>query len=179
LLELERNRSAAERDAERAEAERRVSELRTEEARRIRELELAARQREAETPYRRWLEQDVVYIIAHEEKAAFERLKTDEERAKFIEQFWQRRDPTPAAAPNEFKEEHYRRIAYANERFRTGEVHGWRTDRGRIYIVNGPPDEIETHPGSREAWRYKSGLRTFEFTLPGGVLKGIAVPLGR
>src|SRR4029077_10150474 len=70
---------------------------------------------------------------------------TNEEREQFIESFWQRRDPTPDTVENEFKEEHYRRIAYANERFASG-VPGWRTDRGRIYIIWGPPDELEDHP---------------------------------
>ncbi|MCL6506259.1 MAG: GWxTD domain-containing protein, partial [Bryobacteraceae bacterium] len=73
--------------------------------------------KELETPYRKWLEEDVAYIITDEERAAFKRLSTDEEREQFIEQFWLRRDPTPDTAENEYKEEHYRRIAYANERF--------------------------------------------------------------
>ncbi|MDW8130625.1 MAG: GWxTD domain-containing protein [Bryobacterales bacterium] len=101
--------------------------------------------RELESPYRKWLNEDVAYIITDEERAAFRRLSTDEEREQFIEQFWLRRDPTPDTAENEFKEEHYRRIAYANERFASG-IPGWKTDRGRIYIMYGPPDEIESHP---------------------------------
>ena len=101
--------------------------------------------KELETPYRKWLNEDVTYIITDEERAAFKRLSTDEEREQFIEQFWLRRDPTPDTAENEFKEEHYRRIAYANERFASG-IPGWKTDRGRIYITYGPPDEIESHP---------------------------------
>jgi GWxTD domain-containing protein len=101
--------------------------------------------KELETPYRRWLDEDVAYIITDEERAAFKRLSTDEERENFIEQFWLRRDPTPDTAENEFKEEHYRRIAYANERFASG-IPGWKTDRGRIYITFGPPDEREEHP---------------------------------
>jgi GWxTD domain-containing protein len=101
--------------------------------------------KELETPYRKWLNEDVLYIITDEEKKAFSRLSTDEEREQFIEQFWLRRDPTPDTQENEYKEEHYRRIAYANERFASG-IPGWRTDRGRIYITFGPPDEIESHP---------------------------------
>ncbi|MGQ9633325.1 MAG: GWxTD domain-containing protein [Bryobacteraceae bacterium] len=101
--------------------------------------------RELESPYRRWLDEDVAYIITEEERAAFKRLSTDEERENFIEQFWLRRDPTPDTVENEFKEEHYRRIAYANDRFASG-IPGWKTDRGRIYITFGPPDEIESHP---------------------------------
>ena len=101
--------------------------------------------KELETPYKNWLNVDVVYIITDEERAAFKRLSTDEERQSFVEQFWLRRDPTPDTEENEFKEEHYRRIAYANERFASG-IPGWKTDRGRIYIMYGPPDEREEHP---------------------------------
>ncbi|BDC51788.1 hypothetical protein F183_A41030 [Bryobacterales bacterium F-183] len=101
--------------------------------------------KELETPYRNWLNVDVNYIITDEERQAFKRFTTDEERQQFIEQFWLRRDPTPDTEENEFKEEHYRRIAYANERFASG-IPGWKTDRGRIYITFGPADEIESHP---------------------------------
>ena len=101
--------------------------------------------KELETPYRKWLNEDVAYIITDEERTAFKRLQTDEERESFIENFWLRRDPTPDTVENEFKEEHYRRIAYANENFASG-IPGWKTDRGRIYITYGPPDEKETHP---------------------------------
>ena len=101
--------------------------------------------KELETPYRKWLNEDVAYIITDEERTAFKRLQTDEEREQFIEQFWLRRDPTPDTVENEFKEEHYRRIAYSNENFASG-IPGWKTDRGRIYITYGPPDEKETHP---------------------------------
>jgi GWxTD domain-containing protein len=101
--------------------------------------------KELETPYRKWLNEDVAYIITDEERSAFKRLATDEEREQFIEQFWLRRDPTPDTVENEFKEEHYRRIAYANEHYASG-IPGWKTDRGRIYITYGPPDENESHP---------------------------------
>ena len=100
----------------------------------------------AESPYSRWLNEDVVYLIDDRERAAFESLRTDEERKHFIEQFWLRRDPTPGTVENEFKQEHYRRIAYANAHFGTADTPGWQTDRGRIYILYGPPDEIESHP---------------------------------
>ena len=93
--------------------------------------------KELKTPYRKWLNEDVAYIITDEERAAFKRLQTDEEREQFIEQFWLRRDPTPDTLENEYKEEHYRRIAYANERYASG-IPGWKTDRGRIYITFGP-----------------------------------------
>ncbi|MGD0869795.1 MAG: GWxTD domain-containing protein [Bryobacteraceae bacterium] len=96
------------------------------------------------TPYRKWLNEDVAYIITDEERAAFHRLQTDDEREHFIEQFWLRRDPTPGTPENEFREEHYRRIAYVNEHF-SSRIPGWKTDRGRIYITYGPPDEIEDH----------------------------------
>ena len=95
--------------------------------------------------YKKWLNEDVRWIITPEELSAFKQLSNDEERDQFIEQFWLRRDPTPDTEENEFKEEHYRRIAYANEHFAAGKA-GWRTDRGRIYIVFGPPDEIDAHP---------------------------------
>jgi GWxTD domain-containing protein len=101
-------------------------------------------EKELATPYKKWLEEEVPYIITDEERSAFLQLQTNEEREQFIEAFWQRRDPTPDTVENEFKEEHYRRIAYANERFSSG-IPGWRTDRGRIYIMWGPPDSIETH----------------------------------
>ncbi len=114
------------------------------------------------TAYDRWLNEDAVYLIAPEERAAFERLRTDEERNEFIRQFWLRRDPTPGTERNEKKEEHYRRIAWANKRL--GDTRpGWQTDRGRVYIVTGPPDEIEAHPRDlREAWRYHNGSQ-YEF----------------
>src|SRR5579864_7727686 len=113
----------------------------TEKQKRKREEKL---RKELETPYRKWLNEDVAYIITDEERAAFKRLQTDEEREQFIEQFWLRRDPTPDTVENEFKEDHYARIAYANERFASG-IPGWRTDRGRIYILYGKPTEIESH----------------------------------
>jgi GWxTD domain-containing protein len=95
--------------------------------------------------YKKWLDEDVVYIISPEERSAFRQLSNDEERDNFIEAFWQRRDPTPDTPENEFKEDHYRRIAYANEHFAAG-IPGWKSDRGRMYIMYGPPDEIESHP---------------------------------
>jgi len=101
--------------------------------------------KELETPYRKWLSEDVAYIITDEERSTFKRLQTDDEREQFIEQFWLRRDPTPDTVENEFKEEHYRRIQYANDHFASG-IPGWKTDRGRIYITFGPPDERDEHP---------------------------------
>jgi len=95
--------------------------------------------------YKKWLEQDVIYIITDEEMAVFKSLTTDEERDQFIEQFWLRRDKTPETAENEYKIEHYRRILYANEKFTAG-IPGWKTDRGRIYIMFGPPDRYMSQP---------------------------------
>jgi GWxTD domain-containing protein len=105
--------------------------------------------------YQNWLDQDVRYIISPEEEQAFKLLGTDEERDQFIEQFWLRRDPTPDTEENEFREEHYRRIEYANDHYAAG-IPGWRTDRGRIYIVWGPPDEIEAHPSGGSYQREQS-----------------------
>ncbi len=104
-----------------------------------------ALRKELETHYKKWLEEDVAYVILPEEGEAFSHLNTEEEREQFVEQFWLRRDPTPDTVENEYKEEHYRRIAYANERFASG-IPGWKTDRGRIYIMWGEPDEKESYP---------------------------------
>ncbi len=114
--------------------------------------------------YKKWLDEDVRWIITDEERAAFMQLSNDEERDQFIEAFWQRRDPTPDTEENEFKEEHYRRIAYANEHFAAG-IPGWKTDRGRMYIVFGPPDEIESHPsgGTYERPMEEGGGETSTF----------------
>jgi GWxTD domain-containing protein len=95
--------------------------------------------------YKTWLEQDVPYIITDEETKSFKSLSNDEERDAFIEQFWLRRNPNPDSPDNEFREEHYRRIAYANEHFAAGKP-GWKTDRGHIYIAYGKPDSIDSHP---------------------------------
>jgi len=104
-----------------------------------------ALKQELSATYKKWLNEDVRWIITPEEMSAFKQLSNDEERDAFIEQFWLRRDPTPDTPENEYKEEHYRRIAYANEHFAAG-IPGWRTDRGRIYIAYGPPDQIDSHP---------------------------------
>ncbi|MBZ5614969.1 MAG: GWxTD domain-containing protein [Acidobacteriia bacterium] len=114
--------------------------------------------------YKKWLDEDVRWIITDEERSAFMQLSNDEERDQFIEAFWQRRDPTPDTEENEFKEEHYRRIAYANEHYAAG-IPGWKTDRGRMYIVFGPADEIESHPsgGSYERPQEEGGGETSTF----------------
>jgi GWxTD domain-containing protein len=114
--------------------------------------------------YRKWLDEDVRWIITDEERFAFMQLSNDEERDQFIEAFWQRRDPTPDTEENEFKEEHYRRIAYANEHYAAG-IPGWKSDRGRMYIVFGPADEIDSHPsgGTYERPMEEGGGETSTF----------------
>ncbi|MGC1910436.1 MAG: GWxTD domain-containing protein, partial [Candidatus Acidiferrales bacterium] len=117
--------------------------------------------KELASPYRKWLDEDVVYIITSEERSAFLHLTTNEEREQFIEQFWARRNPDPDSPENTFKEEHYRRIAYANEHYASG-IPGWKTDRGRIYIMWGPADEVDSHPsgGSYERPSEQGGGET-------------------
>jgi GWxTD domain-containing protein len=109
-------------------------------------------------PYEKWLHEDVAYIVTSEERVTFRSLQSNAERERFIEMFWAKRDPTPGTAENEFKEEHYRRIAYSNENFADKDRAGWRSDRGRIYITYGPPDEKEVHPSGNppyEEWLYR------------------------
>jgi len=130
--------------------------------------QIAKKQKELEKelagPWKKWMQEDVVYIITDEEKQAFKRLKTDEERQEFVEQFWMRRDPTPDTEENEYKEEHYRRIAYSNDHYASG-IPGWKTDRGMIYIKYGAPDEIDSHPsgGSYERPIEEGGGETSTF----------------
>jgi GWxTD domain-containing protein len=116
---------------------------------------------ELKKAYKDWLEKDVTYVITDEERKAFKKLATDDEREKFIEEFWRRRDPDPDTDENEFKEEYYERIAYANEHFASG-IPGWKSDRGRIWIMYGKPDERETHPsgGSYDRPSYEGGGST-------------------
>ena len=123
----------------------------------------AAGPRDADA-YKRWVSEEVAYRISDQERAAFLSLRTNEERERFIEQFWLRRDPTPGTPVNEAKNEHYRRLEYANQKWTTKSGKGgWQTDRGRVYIMYGPPDEIESHPSGRpekqkpvpfEVWKY-------------------------
>ena len=121
-------------------------------------------QEEMEDYYKKWLKQDVVYIISDEEKGVFNRLNSGDEREQFIEQFWMRRDSDPQTNFNEFKEEHYRRIAYANDHFFSAKA-GWRTDRGRTYIMWGPPDDREMRPsaGRYERLPYEGGGTTVTY----------------
>ena len=104
-----------------------------------------ALQEESQDYFNRWLDETVVYIISPPEKSVFEKLNTEEEKEQFIEQFWRRRDDNPLVGGNEFKEEHYRRLAYVAEKFGSGKP-GWKTDRGRVYILYGEPAQIEPHP---------------------------------
>ncbi len=104
-----------------------------------------AMKQELKGSYKTWLDQDVRWIITDQELTAFKHLSNDEERDRFIENFWLRRNPNPDSPDNEFREEHYARIAYANEHFAAGKS-GWRTDRGHIYIAFGKPDSIDSHP---------------------------------
>ena len=112
------------------------------------------------SPYARWLNEEVVYIITGAERDAFYKLVTDDEREMFVKQFWERRNPDPGSKENTFKEEHYRRIAYVNSHFATNRP-GWQTDLGRIYILFGPPDQIDASksrsgPGtSVQDWKYR------------------------
>ncbi len=116
---------------------------------------------ELKKAYKDWLEKDVTYVITDEERKAFKKLATDDERERFIEEFWRRRDPDPDTDENEFKEEYYERIAYANEHFASG-IPGWKSDRGRIWIMYGKPDERESHPsgGNYERPSYEGGGNT-------------------
>lgn len=108
--------------------------------------------KELSTPYKQWLDEDITYIILDDERRAFLGLQTNEEREQFIEQFWQRRSPDPYSVENPVREEHYRRIAYANENFASG-LPGWKTDRGHIYILWGPPSSTETHTAGETYYR--------------------------
>src|SRR5712671_541879 len=121
---------------------------------------------ELKRAYKDWLDKDVAYIITDEERKAFKKLETDDERERFIEEFWRRRDPDPDTDENEFREEYYERIAYAYEHYASG-IPGWKTDRGRIYITWGKPDEVESHPSggayNRESYEGGGSTSTYPF----------------
>lgn len=116
--------------------------------------------------YKKWLDNDVAYIITEQEKKAFKALTTDEERENFIENFWRRRDPNPDTEENEYREEYYERIAYANQHYASG-IPGWKTDRGRVYIAHGKPDSVESHPSGgaydRPSWEGGGSTSTYPF----------------
>jgi len=126
----------------------------------------AADNRDEINYYKKWVEEDVLYIITEDEKATFQALRNDEERENFIEQFWFRRNPTQRPGDNPFREEHYRRVAYANQHFASG-IPGWKTDRGMIYIKYGPPDQIDSRPTGglyyRESYEGGGSTTTFPF----------------
>lgn len=110
-----------------------------------------------------WLNHDVRWIITPEERQAFRHLTNNEERAEFVRQFWERRNPNPGSTDNAFKKEHYRRLAYADTHFAWKQEPGSETDRGHVYIVFGPPDSIEAYPhgtaelaNAHETWSYRS-----------------------
>jgi GWxTD domain-containing protein len=117
----------------------------TKEQRKVQKDKARKTLKELDSQYKQWLNEDVIYIISPEERNAFLQLDTNEEREQFIEQFWLRRSSNPDLPENDFKEEHYRRIAYANEHYASG-IPGWKTDRGRLYIMWGPADEVDSHP---------------------------------
>jgi len=118
--------------------------------------------------YKKWVDEDVRWIITDEERKTFNSLKTDEEREQFIEQFWLRRDPDPDTDSNEYKEEYFQRIAYSNEHFTSG-IPGWKTDRGRIYVMFGKPDQKESHPSGggydRPTWEGGGRTTTYPFEI--------------
>jgi GWxTD domain-containing protein len=118
--------------------------------------------------YKRWMDEDVRWIITDEERKTFNSLKTDDEREQFIEGFWLRRDPDPDTDVNEYREEYYQRIAYANEHYTSG-IPGWKTDRGRMYIMFGKPDQIESHPSGgsydRPTWEGGGSTSTYPFEI--------------
>src|SRR5438309_4985806 len=120
---------------------------------------------EMKKAYKDWLDKDVAYIITDEERKALKKLETDDERERFSEEFWRRRAPDPDTDENEFREEYYERIAYANEHYASG-VPGWKTDRGRIYITWGKPDEVESHPagGAYDRDSYEGGGSTSNYS---------------
>ena len=120
--------------------------------------------KELKGEYKKWVDEDVRWIITDQELQAFKSLSNDEERDQFIEQFWLRRNPNPDSPENEFREQHYARIAYANEHFAAGKP-GWRTDRGHIYIAYGKADSIDSHPsgGSYERPMEEGGGNTSTF----------------
>jgi GWxTD domain-containing protein len=115
--------------------------------------------------HKKWLEEEVIYIIGPREKEVFSKLETDRDRDLFIEAFWKQRDPTPGTPENEAKTEHYERLNYVNHFFgRTTPKPGWRTDRGRMYIILGEPNDIQRFEGRTqiypsEVWFYQGKAR--------------------
>jgi len=109
--------------------------------------------------YNKWINEDVRWIVSAQEEEQFLTLATDEQRDHFIVEFWERRNPNPGSRDNAFKEEHYRRLEYSNLHF-AANMPGWKTDRGRVYVVHGPPDSIIKHSSNgtspaEEIWNYR------------------------
>jgi GWxTD domain-containing protein len=133
--------------------------------------EVKARNDDLSARFKKWLNEEVVYIIAPMEKEVFLKLRTDRERELFIEAFWKHRDPTPGTPQNEFKTEHYRRLNYVNHFLGRGTPKpGWKTDQGRMYIILGEPNDIERFEGKSttypvEIWFYQGKT---ELGLPPG-----------
>ncbi|MGH9799224.1 MAG: GWxTD domain-containing protein, partial [Blastocatellia bacterium] len=135
---------------------------------RDKDKEKRAAEEKLKSVYKRWVNEDVLWIITDEERKTFNLLKTDDEREQFIEQFWLRRDPDPDTDANEYREEYYQRIAYANEHYTSG-IPGWKTDRGRIYIMFGKPHQTESHPSGgsydRPIWEGGGSTSTYPFEI--------------
>jgi GWxTD domain-containing protein len=109
--------------------------------------------------YQNWLDQDVRWLISEQEEKEFLKLTTDEQRDHFVVEFWERRNPNPGSKENTFKEEHYSRLAFTNQHF-AAKVPGWKTDRGHVYVVYGPPDSVLRQPANganppEELWSYR------------------------
>ncbi len=128
--------------------------------------------------YEKWLKEEVVWIIGAEERKAFEQLRDNAARDRFIEEFWARRDPTPGTPANEYREEHAARLKYVTQHFREGSTPGWKTDRGRVYIIHGPPLGRNLQQDT-EVWSYNSnpyaeyyqGPMTLVFSRSGAVFQ--------
>lgn len=120
----------------------------------------AAEEQNLPAMYRTWLDEDVRWIISPEERSAFLKMVNNEERDQFITQFWSRRADVSVGGEQDFKAKYYGRIAYANQHF-AGDMPGWQTDRGRIFILYGRPDSIDSHPSATstskpyEVWHYR------------------------
>jgi GWxTD domain-containing protein len=128
-----------------------------------------------ENKYLKWLNEEVVYILEPSEKKIFLALKTDSERDEFIKAFWQRRDPDPDTPENEWRDEYYERIAYANEHFGFGNALGWRADRGRTYIILGKPHAVEK-TSTGEIWTYNYIVRPGPTAGPGQKFEFVRMP---
>lgn len=104
-----------------------------------------------------WLETGVALLVQPDERHTYQNLTTEDEQGRFVELFWQRRDPTPATPRNEFQEEFEKRLAYVNKKFSAGNTPGWKTDRGKIYLRYGPPTSIEYHPSGDVIQKHTRG----------------------